>query len=51
VFWTHRANIQRLRSGTEYRFGRAGNFGRRPSLMLGIVILVLAAAYLAARVA
>jgi glycerol-3-phosphate acyltransferase PlsY len=51
VFWTHRANIQRLRSGTEYRFGRAGNFGRRPSLMLGIVMLVLAAAYLAARVA
>src|ERR1041385_6466207 len=32
VFWTHRANIERLRSGTEYRFVRAGNFGRRPSL-------------------
>lgn len=50
VFWTHRANIQRLRSGTEYRFGRAANFGRRPSLALGIALLVLAAAYLAARV-
>jgi len=50
VFWTHRANIQRLRSGTEYRFGRAANFGRRPSLALGIAILVLAAAFLAARV-
>lgn len=50
VFWTHRANIQRLRAGTEYRFGRAANFGRRPSLALGIGLLILAAAYLAARV-
>jgi len=50
VFWTHRTNIQRLRSGTEYRFGRAANFGRRPSLAIGIAILILAAAYLAARV-
>jgi glycerol-3-phosphate acyltransferase PlsY len=49
VFWTHRANIQRLRGGTEYRFGRAANFGRRPSLALGIALLVLAAAFLAAR--
>jgi glycerol-3-phosphate acyltransferase PlsY len=47
VFWTHRPNIQRLRAGTEYRFGKAANFGRRPSLALGIAILVLAAAYLA----
>jgi glycerol-3-phosphate acyltransferase PlsY len=50
VFWTHRANIQRLQTGTEYRFGRAANFGRRPSLALGIALLVLAAAYLASRV-
>lgn len=50
VFWTHRANIERLRTGTEYRFGRAAHFGRRPSLAIGIAILVLAAAYLAARV-
>ena len=47
VFWTHRANISRLRAGTEYRFGKAANFGRRPSLALGIAILILAAAYLA----
>ena len=47
VFWTHRANIQRLREGSEYRFGRAANFGRRPSLALGIAILVIAAAILA----
>lgn len=50
VFWTHRANIQRLRAGTEYRFGRAANFGRRPWLAIGIALLVLAAALLAAGV-
>lgn len=50
VFWTHRANIARLREGTEYRFGKAGNFGRRPSLAIGILALVLAAAFLAATV-
>ncbi|MEX2180125.1 MAG: glycerol-3-phosphate acyltransferase [Gemmatimonadaceae bacterium] len=49
VFWTHRANIERLRAGTEYRFGRAANFGRRPSLALGFGLLALAAAFLAAR--
>jgi acyl phosphate:glycerol-3-phosphate acyltransferase len=49
VFWTHRANIQRLKAGTEYRFSRAANFGRRPSLALGIGLLILAAAFLAAR--
>lgn len=50
VFWTHRANIERLQNGTEYRFGRAANFGRRPSLAIGIALLVLAAAFLAAGV-
>lgn len=50
VFWTHRANIERLRAGTEFRFGRAANFGRRPSLAIGIGLLVLAAAFLAARI-
>lgn len=50
VFWTHRANIERLRQGTEYRFGKAANFGRRPSLALGIALMILAAAYLAMRV-
>lgn len=49
VFYTHRANIQRLRQGSEYRFGGAANFGRRPSLVIGILLLVLAAAYLAAQ--
>ena len=50
VFWTHRANIGRLRAGTEYRFGKAANFGRRPSLAIGILVLLLAAALLASRV-
>lgn len=50
VFWTHRPNIARLRSGTEYRFAKAANFGRGSSLALGIAVLVLAAAYLAAQV-
>ena len=50
VFWTHRPNIRRLREGTEYRFGKAANFGRRPSLAIGILSLLLAAAFLAARV-
>jgi glycerol-3-phosphate acyltransferase PlsY len=50
VFWTHRPNIERLGAGTEYRFGRAANFGRRPSLALGIGLLVLAAAFLSWRV-
>jgi glycerol-3-phosphate acyltransferase PlsY len=50
VFWTHRANIARLQAGTEYRFGRAANFGRRPSLAIGVGVLILAAAYLSATV-
>lgn len=50
VFWTHRANIDRLMKGTEYRFGRAANFGRRPSLALGLALTILAATYLAMRV-
>ena len=50
VFWTHRGNIERLRAGTEYRFGRAANFGRRPSLAIGVGLLILAAAFLAAGV-
>ena len=49
VFWTHRPNIQRLRQGTEYRFSRAANFGRRPSLALGIGLLIAAAAFFAVR--
>jgi len=42
VFWTHRANIQRLRAGTEYRFGRAAKLGAIPSLAIGLAAIVLA---------
>jgi hypothetical protein len=28
VFWTHRANIERLRNGTEHRFGKRGKAAR-----------------------
>ena len=49
VFWTHRANIQRLREGTEYRFGRAAHIGRRRSLALGIALMIVAATFLAMR--
>ena len=42
VFWTHRANIQRLRAGTEYRFGRAAKLGAVPSIAIGVLAIVLA---------
>jgi glycerol-3-phosphate acyltransferase PlsY len=42
VFWTHRANIQRLRAGTEYRFGRAAKLGTIPSIAIGVFAIVLA---------
>src|SRR5689334_2026975 len=49
VYWTHRANIGRLRRGEEHRFGKPGN---RPSrrmaaalaISLGVVLAVLVAA-------
>jgi acyl phosphate:glycerol-3-phosphate acyltransferase len=31
VFWTHRANITRLRAGTEHRFGKRGKAATRSS--------------------
>lgn len=31
VFWTHRANIERLRAGTEHRFGKRGKVARPES--------------------
>jgi glycerol-3-phosphate acyltransferase PlsY len=41
VFWTHRANIERLRQGTENRFGKRE--GKRPPVLLiavGVVSVV-----------
>jgi len=44
VFWTHRANIARLRRGEENRFGKAKNLGRRATIGIGVVLIALAAA-------
>ena len=47
VFWTHRANIERLRQGTENRFGKRE--GKQTPVMLialGVVSVVAAYAYM-----
>ena len=51
VFWTHRANIARLREGTEHRFGKRGVQSRRPVTMLAIGLIVVLAVMIAARFA
>jgi hypothetical protein len=44
VFWTHRANIQRLRQGTENRFGkREGK--RTPVVLIAVGVLSVVAVY------
>ena len=44
VFWTHRANIERLRQGTENRFGkREGK--RTPVLLIAVGVLSVVAGY------
>src|ERR1043165_7904128 len=48
VFWTHRANIQRLRQGTENRFGkREGK--RTPIVLIAVGVLGVVAVYTAMR--
>jgi glycerol-3-phosphate acyltransferase PlsY len=51
VFWTHRANIARLRNGEEHRFGKRGTPGKRPAAMLAIGLVVVLAVLIAARFA
>ena len=49
VFWTHRANIERLRQGTENRFGkREGK--RTPVVLIAIGVVSVVAAYAFMRV-
>jgi glycerol-3-phosphate acyltransferase PlsY len=48
VFWTHRANIQRLRAGQEHRFGDK-NGSKRPNAIVPIALVVAAAIVIAAR--
>jgi len=51
VFWTHRANIQRLRRGEEHRFGKRGAPARRPAAMLAISLSIVLAVLVATRFA
>jgi glycerol-3-phosphate acyltransferase PlsY len=49
VFWTHRANIQRLRTGQEHRFGDKKSGSKRPNAIVPIALVVVAAIVIAAR--
>lgn len=52
VFWTHRANIGRLRRGEEHRFGKPGTApSRRMAAALAIGLVVVLAVLVAARFA
>ena len=51
VFWTHRANIVRLRNGEENRFGKRGEHARRPAAMIAIGLVVALALLIAMRFA
>src|SRR3954466_6499683 len=41
VFWTHRANIKRLRNGEEHRFGKRGIPAKRPAATLAISLAIV----------
>jgi acyl phosphate:glycerol-3-phosphate acyltransferase len=47
VFWTHRANITRLRDGEEHRFGKRGATGKRTAATLAITFAIAMAALVA----
>jgi glycerol-3-phosphate acyltransferase PlsY len=51
VFWTHRANIARLRRGEEHRFGKRGVPARTPAATLAIGLVIVLAVLVAARFA
>jgi len=51
VFWTHRANIARLRKGEEHRFGKRGVPPNQPVATLAISFVVLIAVLIAKRFA
>lgn len=51
VFWTHRANIARLRDGDEHRFGKRGVQAKRPAATMAIALAIVAATLIAARFA
>lgn len=49
VFWTHRANIERLRQGTENRFGKRGG-KRTPVMLIAVGVVSVVAVYAAMRI-
>src|SRR6185312_8941502 len=51
VFWTHRANIARLRNGEEHRFGKRGVPAKRPAATLAISLVIVLAIMIAVRLA
>jgi len=51
VFWTHRANIVRLRNGEEHRFGKRGVPAKRPAATLAISLVIVLAIMVAVRLA
>lgn len=51
VFWTHRANIARLRRGEEHRFGKRGTPAKRPAATLAISLVIVLAVFVASRFA
>jgi acyl phosphate:glycerol-3-phosphate acyltransferase len=51
VFWTHRANIARLRRGEEHRFGKRGVPAKRPAATVAIGLVIVLAVLVAARFA
>ena len=50
VFWSHRANIARLRRGEEHRFGKR-DVRRKPTVLLAIGAVVVIAILVATRFA
>lgn len=51
VFFTHRANIVRLRSGQEHRFGKKGVPPKRSAAAVAIPLVVALAVFVASRFA
>jgi acyl phosphate:glycerol-3-phosphate acyltransferase len=51
VFWTHRANIVRLRNGEEHRFGKKGAAGKMSVGTVAIAVVIVLSVLAAARFA
>lgn len=49
VFWTHRPNIERLRQGTENRFGKKHGASRLPAVVIAVGVVAVVAIYSAMR--